>query len=228
MSTTATAATLRSTRVIGDTAASFSPGEPAWTQAARSQPTIGGTYDGSNGDQTLTVRVTGGGVVRQAKLALAVFDAEGSQLEELAVSAGYTAGDDIALANGLTLQLGAGLVEAGSAFTIDVAYGSAEASSSFLPTEPDWAVEPRPTVTLGGTYDGANGTQRLTLSVSGGGMVGSDDLVIDVLDAEGTTLEQLNVAGTYTPGEAITLANGVTVTLAAGYLAAGGTPSAST
>lgn len=223
LSAAATAATMRATVAIADAEASYSPQDPDWTLATRSAPTLGGTYDGSNGDQTLTVNVTQGGVVGQDALSLAVLDAEGSLLETLAVAADYTAGDDIALSNGVTMQLAAGLVETGNTFTIDVSATATDPTSSFSPTDATWALDARPEVTLGGTYDGSNGNQRLTLSVSTGGTVGSDALVVDVLDAGGETLEQLNIADSYTPGEAITLANGVTVSLAAGYLAAGDT-----
>lgn len=223
LNATASAATLRSSGAIGGAPNSFTPTDPTWNAASRSQVTIGGTYDGSNGDQTLTLRATQGGVIGQDDLVFDVLDQNGDTLEQLNVAGSYTAGDDITLANGLTMQLGSGLVGVGAEFTVAVAYSSTDPSSSFDPAAPSWSLTPRPASTFGGAYDGSNGTQQLTFRVSSGGTVGVDNLVIDVLDQNGDQLEQLSVDGAYTPGDAITLANGVTLGLAAGYLGSGDT-----
>jgi hypothetical protein len=220
---TASAATLRSSGAIGGAPNSFTPTDPTWNAASRSQVTIGGAYDGSNGDQTLTLRATQGGVIGQDELVFDVLDQNGDTLEQLNVAGSYAAGDDITLTNGLTMQLGSGLVGVGAEFTVAVAYSSTDPSSSFDPAAPSWSLTPRPATTFGGDYNGANGSQQLTFRVSSGGTVGVDNLVIDVLDQNGDQLEQLSVDGAYTPGDAITLANGVTLGLAAGYLGSGDT-----
>ncbi len=220
---TASAATLRSSGAVGGAPNSFTPTDPTWNAASRSQVTIGGTYDGSNGDQTLTLRASQGGVIGQDELVFDVLDQNGDTLEQLTVAGSYTAGDDIALANGLTMQLDSGLVGVGAEFNVAVAYSSTDPSSSFDPAAPSWTLTQRPATTFGGDYDGSNGTQQLTFRVSSGGTVGVDNLVIDVFDANGDQLEQLSVDGAYTPGDAITLANGVTLGLAAGYLGSGDT-----
>jgi hypothetical protein len=223
LNATASAATLRSSGAIGGAPNSFTPTDPTWNAASRSQVTIGGAYDGSNGDQTLTLRATQGGVIGEDELVFAVLDQNGDTLEQLTVAGSYAAGEDITLANGLTMQLGSGLVGVGAEFTVAVAYASTDPSSSFDPAAPSWSLTPRPASTFGGAYDGSNGTQQLTFRVSSGGTVGVDNLVIDVLDQNGDQLEQLSVDGAYTPGDAITLANGVTLGLAAGYLGNGDT-----
>jgi hypothetical protein len=223
LSAVGTAAELRGSRVLGGTAASFSPADPAWSAVARARPTVGGAYDGSNGTQTLSVVATQGGVVGSDTLQFEVRDESGTTLEQLTVDVGYNAGDDIALANGLTLQLGTGTVTGGASLAIAVSSEQSAGNGSFTPADPAWSAAARPTTTLGGTYDGSNGTQQLTLRVATGGRVGTDDLVLDVLDQDGAVLEQLNLAAGYNPGDALALANGLTVSLDAGALGAGDT-----
>lgn len=223
LSATGSASRLTGSRALGGTPASFAPTDPAWNAVARASATVGGTYDGSNGTQTLSLVATQGGTVGSDTLVFEVRDESGATLEQLSVDSGYTAGDDVTLANGLTLQLGAGHVGAGAALAIAVTSESTAGSGSFTPAEPTWTAATRPATTLGGTYDGSQGSQQLTLRVAAGGRVGGDALTLEVLDQDGVVLEQVGVAADYQPGDAIALANGLTVSLGSGALGAGDT-----
>ncbi len=221
LSATARAAILRSSGAIGGAPNGFTSGAQVWNTAARAQPTLGGSYDGSNGDQTLTLRATQGGLVGRDDLVFDVLDGFGAQVQQLNVAGDYSAGSDITLDNGLTMQLSAGVVNVGAEMSIAVAYSSTSPSSSYSPGDPAWTLKPRPTTTVGGTYDGSNGSQRLTLRTTSGGTLGVDDVTFDVLDQDGAVLQQITVASAYTPGEDITLANGLTLALSAGTLGTG-------
>lgn len=155
------------------------------------------------------------------KLLLDLLDAEGSVLAQLSVAADYTPGDTIELGNGLTLALGAGTLGLGDEFTLDVAYDAGGVEATATADTSTSAAASAPAAAIGGSYDSSNGSQTLTLRVTQGGAVGADSLLIDVLDAEGSLLEQLSVGADYEAGTALSLANGLTLSLAAGRVGAG-------
>ncbi len=69
---------------------------------------------------------------------------------------------------------------------------------------------------VGGQYTGAN-NDTYTFQVSGSGTVGvTPNLSLVVKDSGGNTLATLNIGQGYTPGTALTAANGITVQLASG------------
>ena len=60
-STTGTPTTLESTEEVNAATTAYSTDPPEWTGASTAQAIIGGEYDGSSGDDTLTFKVKKGG-----------------------------------------------------------------------------------------------------------------------------------------------------------------------
>ena len=115
--------TLDSTEEANTVPTSYSPFGPSWTGASSSEVTIGGTYDGSGGDDTLRFRVTSrtrtvGG---SRDINIRVYDEVGTKtLENIVHRAGTPAGTPISLSNGLTVTLGAGDARRNDEFFVDV------------------------------------------------------------------------------------------------------------
>lgn len=86
-----------------------------------------------------------------------------------------------------------------------------------LPSSPDTSgYTGTATPQVGGQYTGAN-NDTYTFQVVGSGTVGTTpSLTLDVKDSAGTSLATLNIGQGYTPGTPLTVANGITVQLAAG------------
>ncbi|MCK6445274.1 MAG: hypothetical protein L6Q99_02685 [Planctomycetes bacterium] len=206
---------------VGPDQNSFSPGTPAWSSGSTAAASVGGTYDGSNGTQTLTFLVSSGGTIGVDDVLIDVLDQNGQLLEQLTVASGYQAGTDLTLANGLTVAFADGDAFGGDQFQVDVVNTPGTPQSSYTPNAPTWTPDAKPTPTLGGTYDGSNGSQTLTFQVSDGGLLGDDAFVIDVLDENGSLLEQLLIAADYQADTPIQLANGMTLALGAGLAAVG-------
>ena len=72
--------------------------------------------------------------------------------------------------------------------------------------------------TMGGTYDGSNGSGTLTFRVNRQGTHGVDDLKIKVYDPGNTFLQDINISKNDPLNKQYTLANGLTLTLGAGSL----------
>ena len=130
--TTATATTLRSTSEVNATATSYSPFGPEFSGVSSSLPTVGGTYSGANGDDTLTFRVTVGGVVGVGVLQVEVRDGQNDLVDTLDFT-GVSAGTPVGVANGLTLALSSGTIVAGDTFDVTV---SASVGSTVDPDAP--------------------------------------------------------------------------------------------
>jgi hypothetical protein len=115
--------TLESTEEVNTVPTSYSPFGPSWTGSSTTLPTIGGTYDGSGGDDTLRFRVTSrtrtvGG---SRDINIRVYDQGGTKtLENIVHRAGTPPGTPISLSNGLTLTLGAGDAERDDEFFLNV------------------------------------------------------------------------------------------------------------
>ena len=122
LSTQGTATTLSSDEEVNSTATSFSPRGPTWDNASTSELTIGGVYDGSQGDTQLRIRVdrpSGNSVVGQDSFRVRIYDG-GDNLETFWVDASYNPGEEITTGTGLTLSFGEGYVRRGADAYVDV------------------------------------------------------------------------------------------------------------
>jgi hypothetical protein len=193
--------------------------DPQFTQSA-TEITIGGEYDGSNGTGPLTFDVTRGGIHGTDQIWVAVSDGNNNPIETIKISKKDAIDQQYALTNGLTVTFGAGEIVKDDHFTLDL-YTSAEPVpiESF---EPAYSGS-NAAVTLGGTYDGSNGSDTLTLQVTQGGTHGADDLQISVLDSNSNQIDQLTIAGADPIDQTYTLSNGITLTVDPGKLLQGTT-----
>lgn len=80
-------------------------------------------------------------------------------------------------------------------------------------------------VTLSGYYNGNdNDIYTLTVLDAGTGSIGTGSAVIRVTDASGTVLADLDVGSSYTAGDVLGIADGVSIRFGFGTITAGGTP----
>jgi hypothetical protein len=115
-----TAAVLQSTEQVNATPTSFSPFGPSFTGLSTSLPTVGGVYNGQNGTDTLTFRVTAGGVIGlPGALRIDVRNSQSNLIETLQFD-NLAPDTPVTLQNGLTLSLGAGTILADDSFTVNV------------------------------------------------------------------------------------------------------------
>ncbi|MFQ5963009.1 MAG: flagellar hook-associated protein FlgK [Candidatus Scalinduaceae bacterium] len=77
-------------------------------------------------------------------------------------------------------------------------------------------------VSLSGNYNG-NDNDNFTLTVldAGTGSIGTGSAVIRVTDVSGTVLADLDVGASYTPGDVLQIADGVSISFGAGNISAG-------
>jgi hypothetical protein len=115
-----TAASLASTQEVNAIATSFGPFQPEFSGSSTATPTIGGVYNGSSGDDTLTFDVRRGGTVGSNSLRIRIENGSGQTLEEINISASYTPGEAIELDNGLTLKLSSGNLVKNNTFELAV------------------------------------------------------------------------------------------------------------
>ncbi len=114
---------LDSTEEVNTVPTSYTPFGPSWTGASTSLVTIGGTYDGSQGDDTLRFRVTSrnGTVGGGRDINLRIYDQGGTKvMENISFGAGTPAETPISLSNGLTVSLGTGDVLRNDEFTVSI------------------------------------------------------------------------------------------------------------
>ena len=193
--------------------------DPQFAQSA-TEITIGGAYDGSNGTGPLTFEVTRGGTHGADHIWLEVSDANNYLIETMKVLKKDPIDQQYALTNGLTISFGAGEIVQSDQFTLDL-YTS-DGPVSIAPFEPDYSGS-NAAVTLGGTYDGSNGSDTLTLQVTLGGTHGVDDLQISVFDSSSNQIDQLTISGSDPLDLAYSLSNGITLTVGQGDLLEGAT-----
>jgi hypothetical protein len=217
LDTTATSATLKSTEEVNTTATSFSTRGPEYTGSSSAQATISGAYDGSNGSGTLTFQVTAGGTHGTDKLQLTVKDANDNAVDLININKKDAIDKQYSLSNGLVFSLGAGELVTNDTFTLSV---DDAAPPSYSPSEPDWQGSTA-SATIGGIYNGANGTDTLTFSVSLGGTHGTDNLQISVFDSGNNQIDQIDISSLDSIDQQYTLSNGLTLSLAEGNLLEG-------
>ena len=132
-----TSATLSSTEEVNATPTSYSTTAPAWQGASSADPTVGGTYDGSQGDTTLTFTATLGGIVDVSPIQIEVTDGSGGTVDTFTIGIGQGS-STFTLSNGLELEFDSGTISTGDAFELDV-FASVGAA-----VDPDVAFEDGP------------------------------------------------------------------------------------
>ncbi len=132
IATNPSATTLTSTAEVNAVATSFSPFGPSFAGSSSSDPTVGGTYSGAQGDDTLTFEVAVGGVVGLGLLRIDVRDS-GNDLVDTLDFTGVAAGTPVGLSNGLTLALSSGTLVTGDTFDVTVSATTGSAVDPDLP-----------------------------------------------------------------------------------------------
>ena len=117
----------------------------------------------------------------------------------------------------MTLSLGAGDLDTGDTFTVDVVAPESSYSvpSAWGGADAEFAV--------GGTYDGSNGSGTLTFEVTQGGTLGTDPLSVAVYDANNNQIDTLDISSIGAISERVqfSLANGLSLSLSDGNILAG-------
>lgn len=126
-------AVLRSAAEVNALPTSYSPFGPSWAGSSAPIPTLNGVYDGDQGDEQLTFRVTLPGVVGLTPVRVDVFDEGGTRVDRLDYASGYVPGTPVALANGLTLALTGGAAILNDEFGVAV---STSVGSAVDPSKP--------------------------------------------------------------------------------------------
>ncbi len=213
LDTTGNPAAMSSTEEVNATPTSISTLGPE-VIGSTAQAAVAGTYNGANGTGTLTFQVSKGGTHGVDDLQLKVYDADNNQIDKIDIKDNHAIDREYTLSNGLVLTLGEGVVYNNDTFTIDV---DADTMSS-SPTEPEWTGATPDLVTLGGVYDGSNGTGPLTFYVSRGGTHGVDDLQLKVYDADNNQIDKIDIDKGDAFDKTYTLSNGITLQLGEGNL----------
>ncbi len=139
-----TATTLQSTEEVNTTPTSFTPFAPTVTGSTTTQPTIGGVYDGAQGDDTLTFVFKDTGTIGTDKIKIEVYDGNDEKIDDFEYKRNTSL---ITLSNGLTLNLSAGDVTDSDTFTVDV---STSVGSAVDPDKPlDGTLNNNPNLELG-------------------------------------------------------------------------------
>ena len=187
---------------------SFTPNAPGWG-GSTADPMITGTYNGTNGTGSLTFRVDREGTHGTAYLKIKAYAPDGSFIEDINIDKEDPINTTYLLSSGLTFLLGAGDLINNETFSVDVV-----ASTSFSTTP--HAVESTAEVTLGGVYDGSQGTGELTFYVTQGGEHGSEDISVEVRESDGTVIETVSLLQTDPTDTVYSLSNGLTFQLGVG------------
>lgn len=95
--------------------------------------------------------------------------------------------------------------------------------TSFTPFGPDWTGASSALVTIGGAYDGSNGTDTLTIESRRNGTRGAADLRLWVNDSQGNRLTNIVVRRNDPLNQQYDLQNGLFLTVGAGSLVNGDT-----
>jgi len=111
--------TVRSTGEINAIPTSFSPFGPSVDGNSTTLPTIGGIYDGDQGDDVLTFEFRQNRQVGDDGLRIRVYDGSGSHIQTLRYD-GLAPDTPVTLRNGLTLSLSAGSVSRRDTFQVQV------------------------------------------------------------------------------------------------------------
>lgn len=119
LSATPTPTTLSSYEEANTIPTSYTPSEPDWVGNSNGNPTIGGIYDGSNGDTTLTFTVLVGGRVGQDPILIEVRDGQGGLVDTISML-NEPPDTVFTLSNGLDVSFDNGQIRLNDSFTVDV------------------------------------------------------------------------------------------------------------
>ena len=119
-STTGTPTTLESTEEVNAATTAYSTDPPEWTGASTAQAIIGGEYDGSSGDDTLTFKVKKGGELGGDLIQIEIYDSNNNQIDSLNFKKQDSVGTPYTLSNGLTVTFDEGTFKKNDSFTVDV------------------------------------------------------------------------------------------------------------
>ena len=181
------------------------------------QATISGTYDGSSGTGPLTFEATLGGTHGVDDLQYTVYDSSQNQIGVIDISSADPSSQQYTLDNGMVLELGEGSVLQGDSFSVDVTAPELIPITTF---DAEFS-QSTAAVSIGGTYDGSDGTGPLTFEVDRGGTHGKANLAIDVYDSNNNLVDTVRVLKKDSIDKEYSLSNGLTLTLGAGDLVAG-------
>ena len=216
---------LQSVQEINTAPTSYTQNGPAWNGSTLTAPwsglstaeaTVSGSYDGSDGQGTLTFEVRRAGTHGEDNLRIRVLGPDGSTIENIDIDRHDPINQLYGLSNGLSVTFSAGEMFKNETFTVDV---HADATFSTSPHPVESTAEPA----ISGVYDGSLGTDTLTFVVTGEGTHGTDDLSLDVYTSAGTLLESINVGGADPVDQFYSLSNGLVFSLDSGSLALGET-----
>lgn len=186
------------------------PANPDWN-VSTATATIGGTYDGSLGTGTMTFKSTTNGTHGEDDLRIKAYAPDGSFLENVDIDKEDSIDTVYTLSNGLTFTLSAGDLIKNETFGVDI-----EASTTFS-TSPH-PVESTAEVTIGGIYDGSQGTGLISFRITQGGTHGTDDLAVEVYGPDDNLMDTIDVLQSDPADKVYTLSNGLTFQLGAGTL----------
>ena len=180
--------------------------------------TVGGTYDGSNGNGTLTFRVYREGTHGVDDFRIKVYAPDGSFIENIDIDENDPVETVYTLSNGLNITLSAGDLVKDEEFSVNTDL----LTTSYGPSAPAWTGSTA-AATIAGTYNGAQGTGTLTFRVTREGVHGEDDLTVKVYAPEDTYIEQIDIKNNDAIDKVYSLSSGLTFTLDAGELVKGET-----
>ena len=135
----------------------------------------------------MSLEVLQGGTHGSDDLQLQLLDANGNATETFTVRKNDAINKQYDLGNGLSLTLGEGELLTGDRINID----ASQSDSSY--SDPTALSETTATAAISGTYDGTDGNGQLSIEVLQGGTHGSDDLQLQVYDANGNATQTFTV-----------------------------------
>jgi len=89
--------------------------------------------------------------------------------------------------------------------------------TSYSTHGPGWSDGSTAEMTVGGVYDGSNGTQTLYFESARSGEYGTDQLKVTLYDQDMQKIEDITISRFATPDTVFTLSNGLTVQFGAGF-----------
>ena len=177
-----TKARLSSTAQVNTTPTSFGPRGPGWALGvSTAEVTISGTYTGTT-DETYTVssqqtRTVGGG----QPIALRVYNSLGAQVGTATFAGGSPAGTQVALIDGLSVSLGAGVVSSLDEFSFSV--------SATVGTDLD------PDLAIGGQRNSDPELEDATPVTAGSFSVNGQSISVSLTDTVRAVLDRITASG---------------------------------
>ena len=173
-----------------------------------------GSYDGSLGTGKATFVADTTGVHVRDTFRIKMYAPNGTFLQNIDINSNDPPSKAYAVSGGLTLTLGAGNWIQGRIVGLNLS-----ATATFQ-TDP-LPVESTATVTMGGVYNGSQGTGPLKFKVAQGGIHGTNNLSLQVYAPDNSLIDTLAVASTDPLNQSYTLSNGLSFQISDGSLKTG-------